>query len=323
MDIEEMRFAGSLGREFPLPIDRPFTGAMATDAGISRRQLERLLASGLIRRTVRGVYLATEAGDSIELRARCLALVAPDDCVIVDRHAGWLHGASMVLAPGEHIGLRPLSIFRPSGKGRLRNHIATSGERWLPKEHVTVVGGMRVTTPLRTAWDLGRVPWPNAAISAIDQMHRLGRYRPEEFNAGIEQFRGHRWVRTLRVVGPMADGRAESPPESILRILCRDCRVPVVPQLEVFDRGRFVARLDLGNEELRFALEYDGLEWHSAPEALERDRNQRQDLAEQDWLLEIFTKEDLFVRTSCPELKIRRLYEAALRRRGHALPRPA
>ena len=38
-------------------------------------------------------------------------LVVPADCVVVDRHAGWIAGAEMVLAPrGGHIALRPLIV---------------------------------------------------------------------------------------------------------------------------------------------------------------------------------------------------------------------
>ena len=43
----------------------------------------------------------------------------PDGCI----------GAEMVLAPNEHLELLPVSVFRPSGMGRLRNGLADSGER--------------------------------------------------------------------------------------------------------------------------------------------------------------------------------------------------
>ncbi|WP_395691826.1 hypothetical protein [Nocardioides sp.] len=33
----------------------------------------------------------------------------PDDYVVVDRLAGWSLGAEMILGPGEHLHLRPLS----------------------------------------------------------------------------------------------------------------------------------------------------------------------------------------------------------------------
>jgi len=203
-----MLYAGSLDATFPLPPDAPFTRAAALDAGVPRRTLERLVREGLVRRPVKGVYVGTHVPDSVTLRAACLRHVVPPDCVVVDRHAGWLHGAQMILAPGEHLDLRPLSVFLPAGRGRLRNGLAASGERQLRPDDVVEVDGLRVTTPLRTAWDLGRVRWTDEAISGLDAMFRLGAFGREEFRAGVERFRGSRWITTLRAIGPYADGRS-------------------------------------------------------------------------------------------------------------------
>ncbi|MDR7311052.1 hypothetical protein J2S40_002110 [Nocardioides luteus] len=317
MDLNSMIFYGTLGADFPLPVDQPFTHRMARQAGISRRRLGDLLDAGLIRRAVKGVYLPTEVGDSLALRAACLRLVAPPDCVVVDRHAGWLLGADMVLAPGEHISLRPLSLYRPSGHGRLRNDIASSGERDIREDEIVEVGGLRVTSAVRTAWDLGRVPWPDEAIAGISSMHRLGAYDTDEFLDGIERFRGQRWVRTLRVIAPLADGRVESPPEAVLMLRCHQAGFPVVPQVEVVTvQGEFVARLDLGNEELLAAVEYDGAEWHSSSEQQAHDRARREDVREEGWLVEAVTKTDLFTRHGDAEVRIRQLHRKALQRRG-------
>jgi hypothetical protein len=314
MDMDEMLFSGSLGSTFPLPTTEPFTFKMARDAGISRRRLGTLLETGLVRRPIKGVYLSTEAGDSLALRAAALRLVAPPDCIIVDRHAGWLLGAEMILAPGEHISVRPLSLFRPAGRGRLRNDIAASGERRVKDTETDEIGGLRVTTPLRTAWDLGRVRWPDEAIAGVSMMHRLGAYEPEEFT---EEFRGQRWVTTLREIGPIADGRFESPPEAVLGLRCHQARFCMTPQVEVFTMtGEFIARLDLANEGLLAAVEYDGAEWHSSPAQQERDRERRLDVRSEGWLVEAFTKGELFTRTGEADVRIRRLHHQALRRRG-------
>ncbi|MGY0385936.1 type IV toxin-antitoxin system AbiEi family antitoxin domain-containing protein [Nocardioides sp. WG-D5] len=320
MDIYEMLFNGSLGSTFPLPATEPFTFKMAREAGISRRRLGTLLETGLVRRPIKGVYLATEAGDSLAVRAACLRLVAPADCIVVDRHAGWLLGAEMILAPGEHISLRPLSFFRPAGRGRLRNDIASSGERTVADSETVEIGGLRVTSALRTAWDLGRVRWPDEAIAGVSMMHRLGAYDPEEFIEGIEQFRGQRWVTTLREIGPLADGRFESPPEAVLGLRCHRARFPMTPQVEVSTAtGEFVARLDLGNEDLLAAVEYDGAEWHSSPGQQLRDRERRLEVYREGWLVEAFTKNDLFTRTGDADVRIRQLHHRALRRRGGRL----
>lgn len=319
MDFSQMVFSGSLDPSFPLPHDQPFTASAAVAAGISRKSLTALVKAGLLRRPIKGVYLATEVGDSLALRAACLRLVAPSDCVVVDRHAGWLLGARMVLAPGEHLEVRPLSLYRPSGNGRLRNDIARSGERWLPDAHVLEVEGLRVTTPIRTAWDLGRVRSPGEAIAGMDAMLRLGGFEREELLDGIRQFRGHRWVTTLRAIAPLADGRSESPGESVLRLRCIECQVAVTPQVEVWRGDRLVARLDLANELVKGGFEYDGVEWHDSPEQQAHDRARRADAAEDGWLIGVARSKDLWGRNPACERMIRDIWTRALARRGRRL----
>jgi hypothetical protein len=317
MDLTDWILARDLDDSFPLSRTEPFSTAAAVAAGLTRHELTALVTEGLLRRPIRGVYLSTAAGDSLALRIAALRLVVPDDCVVVDGHAGWLLGAEMTLAPGEHLSLRPVSMFRPSGSGRVRAELASSGERWLPDRHVTEIGGLRVTTPVRTAWDLGRTRSPGRALAGIDQMLRLKMFGLDEFVAGIEQFRGQRWVTTLRAVGPLGDWRAESPPESILRLMFLENLFPLTPQTVVLDGDRFVARLDLGDEDLRAAAEYDGAEWHSDPDQLAHDRARRKDARQQGYLIEVFTKEDVFdARGRGADEKIVCLRRQALARRG-------
>ncbi|NYJ01257.1 hypothetical protein HNR19_001955 [Nocardioides thalensis] len=306
-----------------LPLDRPFTAATARiEAGLGYRQLKRLVDDGLLQHPIRGVYLVAQIGDTIETRCACLRLVVPEDAVVVDRHAGWLHGAEMVLAPGEHLALRPTAVFRPSGHGRVRNQLSDSGERNLRPGDVVEINGVRVSTAIRTAWDLGRSRWPDSSLAAIDQLLRLGAFSKDEFLAGIERFRGMRWVTTLRAVAPYADGRAESPPESILRLRWIEAHLPEpCPQYEVWVDGEFLARLDIGNAELQFGAEYDGAEWHDTPEQLEHDRRRRTDVSERgNWHVVALRKENLFgQRQNAQEILVASVAEAR-RRFGIRLP---
>lgn len=310
-----MLWNGELDDSFPLPRDRPFTRGDATSAGVSRRSLDRLVVEGLVRRPVKGVYVGTHLADTPELRAACLKLVVPEDCVVVDRHAGWLLGAEMILAPNEHLDLRPLSIYRPSGHGRLRNSLSSSGERNLRDDEIVELHGIRVSSPLRTAWDLGRVRWTDEAISGLDAMFRLNVFSRDEFLAGIDRFRGMRWVTTLRAIGPYADGRSESPGESVLRLRCIDCDVHVEPQVEVRRDGWVLGRIDVANEERLFGFEYNGTEWHSSEQQMEDDRRRGDDLAGEGWLLRAFGTEDVFGRARACEATIRAT-AAQARRRG-------
>jgi len=295
MDISRWLDAPFLDSRFPLPLDHPFTVQDARAEGLTARHLAALVAAALLRRPVRGVYLATQAGDSPGLRAHCIRLAVPDDAILCDRHAGWVHGAEMILAPNEHLDLQPISVFRPSGRGRLRNGLVDSGERALTPHDVTEVNGIPVTTRIRTAWDLGRQRFPEQAIAGIDSMLRLGGFGREELVAGVERFRGQRWVRTLRLIAPLADGRAASPGESVLRLRWIVAGLPTPQcQVEVWEDGLLIAVLDIANEDLRYAAEYDGAEWHSSPDQRAHDRQRRTRVAEGAWVVDAFEKAHVF-----------------------------
>jgi hypothetical protein len=277
-----------------LPLDVPFTAAVARAAGVPKRLLALWCQLGLLRQPIRRVYVAAQAPDSLVLRAQCLALVAPQDAVICDRHAGWLHGAEMVLAPNEHLNVLPVAMYLPTGR-RLRNALSESGERRLRPDDITEIMGLPVTTTLRTAWDLGRVRSRERAISALDQMLRLPKFDVDAFLAGVERFRGERWVTTLRTVAPLADGRAESPPESILRLYWIDAGLPwPIPQLEVWVDGSLIARLDVGHPAIWYAAEYDGVEWHSSPEQRRHDRARRHAVRDEGFSVEVFKRNNVF-----------------------------
>jgi hypothetical protein len=171
--------------------------------------------------------------------------------------------------------------------------------------------GLPITTALRTAWDLGRVRSRERAISAMDQLLRLSGFPVEAFLAGIERFRGQRWVTTLRTLAPLADGRAESPPESILRLYWIDAGLPwPVPQLEVWVDGVLIARLDIGHLGILFGAEYDGEEWHSSPEQIVHDAVRREAVRDAGFTVDVFTRSDVFGQRRDVEA---RLAEAAAR----------
>ena len=53
---------------------------------------------------------------------------------------------------------------------RLRNGLCASGERSFRPSDLTTIGGLTLTTPLRTAWDLGRLAHRDSAIGALDAL---------------------------------------------------------------------------------------------------------------------------------------------------------
>lgn len=217
---------------------------------------------------------------------------------LLPRELGWLHGAEMILAPNDHLAVPPVSAFVSRRGARLRNEITESGQRFLRREDVTEVCGVRLTTPLRTACELGRLLSPDGAFAALDTMLRLRAFGHDELLAETGRFRGMRGVVQLRTFVPLADARSESPAESVTRRRWIHAGIQPRPelQIEVERPGQWAYRVDLGVEELRFGVEYDGQEWHfRTPEQRARDRRRRTWMeSERDWLIEPVTKANVF-----------------------------
>ncbi len=284
--------------DFPLPRDEPFTAAQARAAGVSTHRLRRLCQDGLIRSPLRNAYVDSSLSDTLDLRTRILALVVPEGCFVCDRTAGWLHGANMILAPGDHLVVPPVSMFRHADAGRLRNALASSGERTLSSGDLVNIGGIWVTTPLRTALDLGRLLKRDQALAALDSLLRLGVYSLEELRAEVYRFVGQRGVRQLRALVPLADAGAQSPPEAALRLRWYDAGLPRPRlQIPVIVDGRVVYYLDMGLEELLFGAEYDGEEWHSEDQDTAYDDARRRWLGQQrNWQIEVFGRVNVYGR---------------------------
>jgi hypothetical protein len=292
----------------------PFTLGQAREAGLTPNRLTGLVRAGVLRRLLKGVYVAERVPDSLSLRVAALRLVVPVDGVIVDRTAGWLHGAD-VLAPGSHETIPQVAVYLDRHR-RLRNDVAESGHRSLRRDDVMEVGGLRVTTPIRTAWDLGRLLRGDQAFAAAEALLHLQVFSKDEFLAGIESFRGMRGVVQLRQLAPLTDHRAESPPESILRLRWLESQLPTPqPQLWVVSgSGELLGRLDIGNEEHRLYAEYDGAAWHRSDEDRARDTLRRGRIDDDGWRGEVFVDTDLFGRRADPWSKLRRLIDPRVRR---------
>ena len=69
MDLKTLEGIKFLDSSFPLPLDRPFT-KQATAEGITPNQLTWLVQNGYLRRPIKGVLLATQAGDSTDCDVR-------------------------------------------------------------------------------------------------------------------------------------------------------------------------------------------------------------------------------------------------------------
>lgn len=283
-----------LDDSFPLPLDAPFTTRSASGAGVTPQDLTLLRREGLLRTPIKGVHVAAQVLDDTALRLACLTLVTPPDAIVVDRHAGWAQGADMLLHPNEHLHAMPIAMFLPHGRGRLRNKLADSGERTFRDTDLTVVDGVRMTTPLRTALDLGRQRWPEPALTALDALHRLRAFSVEELLAEVDRFKRMRWVTTLRLVAPHTDGRSQSGGETVVRWRWLNLPVPPPePQTAVHSNGR-LAFIDVGNAGLRFGVDFQGVEWHTGEHEKADEARFGWLRDDADWIIEPVWSSDVY-----------------------------
>lgn len=286
----------------------PFTARDALDDGASYPWLRRWCRRGILKHPIRGAYHASDLPDDLELRLAVLRLVVPAECVVTDRTAGWLWGADMILAPGDHLVTPAVQVFCPPGY-RLRNGLVASGERRLRSEDVAVLGGVRVTTPLRTACDLGRLLHVDQALAAMDSLAALNRFTLDELAVETLRFRRYRGVVQLRVLVPLVDPMAQSPGESVLRLRWLQagiprprCQVPVPAP----DGGRYY--LDMGLEERLLGAEYDGEEFHDES-AVGHDTGRRDWChREHGWTILVFRKGNVYGRNQDADRILRRTW---------------
>lgn len=127
-----------------------------------------------------GAFCPTDSIPCADLRAASVAAEAGPRAIAEQLTAAWIYGlltsppARLQLCVDATSGYRPLSTARQAFR-----------EVVIGPEDVLTLGGMPVTTPLRTAIDMARAPHANGAI--ILALSRLGRgFTLEDCTAVIE-----------------------------------------------------------------------------------------------------------------------------------------
>ncbi|WBB81561.1 hypothetical protein O7606_09465 [Micromonospora sp. WMMD882] len=302
----------------PTPARRPpelrgriFRGSTAIADGLLTRNE---LRSSAWRPLFRDVY--ADAGLTVTHRQRCAVVsqwLLPPEAAVAGPAAAALHGAGQVtpddpidvLAPagvrvGSAAGLRvhraavtPDDIIvhaESHGVASASPHHATGGNLHRAAggtRHPSVLGAapLRVTSPVRTCWDVARWLPPVEAVVVVDALlARRSTSRDALRGYALDRAGDRGWRALLRVVD-LADPGAESPQESRTRVRLVQAGLPRPVTQHVITRGgRFVARVDLAWPEFRVAVEYDGL-WHDDPEQFHRDRRRLNQLVGDDWIV--------------------------------------
>ncbi|EUA01719.1 hypothetical protein I547_3700 [Mycobacterium kansasii 824] len=137
--------------------------------------------------------------------------------------------------------------------------LRTYDVRLRPEEH-DVVGGIPVTTPQRTAYDIGRRKPMGTAIAHLDALLGATDVKVAEVAEVADRHRGARGLRQLESALELVDTGSQSPKESWLRLLIIGAglprpttQIPVAPS-----DGTRMYYLDMGWPDLMVAVEYDG-----------------------------------------------------------------
>jgi very-short-patch-repair endonuclease len=237
-----------------------------------------------LRPLFRDVYVDASLPITHRLRAVAAARLLVPGAVVSGLSAAVLWGVDLAAADHDvELTLPPGAHGRRSTGVRVRRTAIDPSE-------VTTRRGARVTTPPLTAVRVASVLDGDEAVVAIDRL----------VAAGVVDLAGVRARAAAHGVGArarsacaLADGLAQSPQETRLRLLMRRCRIPEpVAQFEIRHEGRFVARVDFGWPERKVAVEYDGL-WHGEGGQFAKDRRRLNRLREAGWTVVFVTAADL------------------------------
>jgi very-short-patch-repair endonuclease len=273
--------------------DTPFTNSDLEAIGITREQLRRLIEAKLVRRLVRGAYLKAGIELTLEMRARAVAAVISRHHVVTDRTAAWIHGVETLTYAEQDIP-PPIDVCALRGHEPCSRSDVNGRSRELAAHDVLVIGGLPVTTPLRTALDLGCLLHRREAMAALDAFARIHGLTKDQLALESRRYRRRRGVIQMRELIALVDARAESARESWTRLAIHDAGILAPePQVWIEIDGVPTYRLDLAYRHARVAVEYDGWEAHErTPEQKERDRVRRQWLRDNGWTVIVIRRGD-------------------------------
>ena len=174
----------------------PFRGSQALTSGaLTRSQLRTRY-----RPVFRGAYIAKGADLTAATKARAAWLATGS--TLAGLSAAAVLGAKWLDASA------PAEIVRADRRTQ-RGIVAHSYQ--LADDEVRRVRGIRVTTPARTAFDIGRgLPVPRS-VPIIDALLNATRIKPADITAVADRHRGARGIRRLRAALDLADGGAGLP----------------------------------------------------------------------------------------------------------------
>lgn len=259
----------------------PFIGSEALARGaLSRHQLRTRY-----RAVFPNVYLAREAQASLEQRIAAAWLWSGRRAVIAGAAAAALHGAKWIPddVPVELIHANPRAP-----RGVLTRRYA------LTDDETQAMAGRTVTTPERTAFDIGRRGAVHSAVARLDTLARATGFKADDVLRVAKSHPRSPGLRRLEAALELVDAGSQSPRESYLRLLLIDAGLPrpqtQIPVLGI--DGIPIAYLDLGWEDWMVAVEYDDDHHRTDRRQYVKDIRRLAMLEEMGWIIVRVVAED-------------------------------
>ncbi|AGB25299.1 hypothetical protein Mycsm_05091 [Mycobacterium sp. JS623] len=253
-------------------LDGPFIGSEAINNGAIRKHELR----AEYRPEFPDVYVPKDAVLTLRERARAGWLYSHREGVIAGVTASALHGARWV-DNDLPIELIWSNARRPRG---LRTY-----DMRLRADELAEYEQMRITTVERSAFDIGRRGRLDDAVARLDALGNATRFKADDVRVIADHHRGARGMLQLRVALDLYDPGAESPKETWLRLLMIRAGYPR-PQTQIpvpRPDGRGWYYLDMGWEDLKLAVEYDGEQHRNDPAQFAYDILRSEDLDVIGW----------------------------------------
>lgn len=189
--------------------------------------------------------------------------------VYVPKVAAWLWSGRRATVAGLSaaalLGTRWIDAKRPAelaqaSRQKTKGILLHSDELW--DDEGCFIRGIPVTTPARTAFDLGRRRGLTTAVIRLDALMQATNVKPPEVALIADRHRGARGTVQLREALGLADAGAESPQETRTRLVLTAAGLrPQRTQIEIFNRfGGYVHRIDMGWDDWQVGVEYDGIQ---------------------------------------------------------------
>jgi len=251
--------------------DGLFTTSQALAVDAYYEFLRRRVLQGVYIRVYRSVYRVAAVPASWRQRVRAVALAIPAGA-IAGRAAAVLWGLDP-FRPG------PIEVAVPNGR---RTTLIGARTTDLRPEQVSVIEGIRVTSPERTLVDLARDVDARTLELAVDSALRLRLVTLDSLIEAVDELCGHgrRGSARIRAVVEELDGRAfGSRLERQFLELLRRAGLPFpVKQREIHDDAGRLRYLDFMYADIPLGVEIDGYSTHMGPEALDDDNERHNDL---------------------------------------------